>query len=75
MKLKCPKCHSYVFERFRALEAVLVIAEIWVFYLIVSNSIVEDYMIPIVLLGMILLEYTIRYAYVWIQNKHNKNKY
>lgn len=75
MKLKCPKCHSLVFERFRAIEAILVIAELYAFYQIVASESVPSYLIPAVLIGMIALEYLIRYAYVWVQNKHNKNKY
>ncbi len=75
MKLKCPKCHSLVFERFRAIEAVLAIAELYAFYKVVSSASVATYMIPIILVGLIALEYAIRYSYVWIQNKHNKNKY
>ena len=75
MKLKCPKCHSFVFERFRAIEAVLVIAELYAFYQICASSLVATYLIPVVLVGLIALEYMIRYAYVWVQNKHNKNRY
>ena len=75
MKLICPKCHSFVFERFRAIEAILVIAELYAFYQIVANELVKVYMIPLLLIGLIALEYAIRYAYVWLQNKHNKNKY
>lgn len=75
MKLVCPKCHSLVYKGFRAIEAVSVIAEIYVFYRLVSNSLIPTHMIPVVVLGMIAVEYIIRYAYVWLQNKHNKNKY
>ena len=75
MKLKCPKCHTFVFERFRAIEAIVVIAELYAFYRVVSNSSVATYMIPIALLGLVALEYAIRYSYVLIQNRHNKNKY
>lgn len=75
MKLACPVCHSYVYKGFRAIEAVSVIAEIYIFYQLVSNAFIKTYMIPLVLIGMIAIEYAIRYAYVWLQNKHNKNKY
>ncbi len=75
MKLKCPKCHSFVFERFRVIEAVLVIAELYAFYRIIGSSLVPNYLIPGVLIGMIGLEYSIRYIYVKVQNKRNKNKY
>ncbi len=75
MKLQCPKCHSFVFDRFRAMEAVVVLAELWAFYKIVSNSLVKVYMVPVVILGLIALEYAIRYVYIAVQNKHNKNIY
>ena len=75
MKLKCPKCHSFVFERFRAIEAILVIAELFAFYKLVSSSLVTTYMIPVLLIGLVAFEYAVRFAYIMIQNKHNRNKY
>lgn len=75
MKLICPMCHTYIYKGFRAIEAITVIAEIYLFYMLVSNSLIKTYMIPVVLIGLVALEYMIRYAYIWVQNRHNKNKY
>ncbi len=73
MTLQCPVCHTYIFNQFRLIEALTIVAGLGLIGLAVMKFDLSWYIVPILLVGLVAFEYLLRLAFVWIQNKLYEN--
>ncbi len=75
MSLQCPVCRSFIYEKYRGLEALIVIAGLGVSAFAVMYLSLKLYFIPILFLLVAIAGYMIRFVYIWLHNLRNENIY
>ena len=75
MKLQCPVCRAFVFERFRLFEVLAVIGGLGALGFAIAVLDLKGFEILLCAVGIIVVEYLIRLIFIWIHNYQNENIY
>ena len=75
MKVECPKCRVLVLAKYKSVELIMFILALILLVFVFFSSVFTNTQLIFIMLGVVVLEYLVRYAYVVMHNLRNKDYY